>query len=71
MKVYLVTLTIRSLVKEPRFRKERVLVHAQDGAAAALKAQKVFFNLFLEENERIVSSNVEEFREDAEMLVIR
>ena len=71
MNVYLVTLTIRSLVSEPRFRKERILVHAKDGAIAANKAHRLFFNLFLEENERIVSNNVEEFREDTEMLVIR
>lgn len=71
MNVYLVTLTIRSLIKEPRFRKERILVHAKDGAVAANKAHRLFFNLFLEENERIVSNNVEEFREDADMLVIR
>ena len=71
MRVYLVTLTIRSLIREPRFRKERILVHARDAAAAAHKAHKVFFNLFLEENEQIASNNVEEFREYAEMLVIR
>lgn len=71
MNVYLVTLTIRSLVREPWFRKERILVHARDKTAAAHKAHRVFFNLFFEENEQIISNNVQEFREDTEMLVIR